>query len=79
MRGHRICLHRTLTSDVNVALTVLLLLQLTDFMMTSPFLYRYNSLLFCVVLPGTDFIAQMLPFLNILFEAVVSAVDINQS
>jgi len=45
-------------------------------MMTSPFLYRYDSLLFCVVLPGTDFIAQMLPFLNILFEAVVTPVDI---
>ena len=53
--------------------------KLTVFMIMSPFLDRNDSLLFCFVLPGTDFIAQMLPFLNILFEAVVSAVDINQS
>ena len=61
-------------SGASCSLIVLLLLKLTDFMMTSPFLYRYITaryfVLFCQV-----FIAQMLPFLNILFEAVVCAVD----
>ena len=50
------------------------LLKLTVFMMTSPLLYRYDSPLFCVALPGTDFIAQMLPLLTIVFEAAVTAV-----
>ena len=36
-------------------------------MIMSPFLDRNDSPLFCFVLPGTDFIAQMLPLLNIMF------------
>ena len=39
----------------------------TVFMIMSPFLDRNDSPLFCFVLPGTDFIAQMLPLLNIMF------------
>ena len=36
-------------------------------MILSPFLDRNDSPLFCFALPGTDFIAQMLPLLNIMF------------
>ena len=43
------------------------ILKLTVFMIMSPFLDRNDSPLFCFVLPGTDFIAQMLPLLNIMF------------
>ena len=41
--------------------------KLTVFMIMSPFLDRKDSPLFCFALPGTDFIAQMLPLLNIMF------------
>ena len=41
--------------------------KLTVFMILSPFLGRNDSPLFCFALPGTDFIAQMLPLLNIMF------------
>ena len=36
-------------------------------MMMSPLLDRNDSQLVCCVLPGTDFIARMLPLLNIMF------------
>ena len=42
-------------------------MKLTVFMMMSPLLDRNDSQLFCFVLPGTDFIARMLPLLNIMF------------
>ena len=35
--------------------------KLTVFMIMSPSLDRNDSPLFCIALPGTDFIAQMLP------------------
>ena len=36
-------------------------------MIMSPFLDSNDSSLFCFVLPGTDFIAQMPPLLNMMF------------